>query len=80
MPIRPVISSDLQTLKAVIDANELFPSEMLDSMTTKYFDCDSSTDSEERWITFVGEDDDIPKAVAYYKPEYITSGTWNVLL
>ena len=80
MPIRPVILSDLPHLKVVIDANELFPSEMLDDMTTKYFDTSSTdTPSEERWITYDGEDG-ISQAVAYYKPEYMTSGTWNVLL
>ena len=80
MAIRPVTLSDLPQLKVLIDANDLFPSEMLDSMTTKYFDASTDMPSaEERWITYAGEDE-IAQAVAYYKPEYMTSGTWNVLL
>jgi GNAT superfamily N-acetyltransferase len=65
---------DLPLLKAIIDANALFPSEMLDDMTAAYLDGSSP---DEIWTTF---DDSGPIAVAYCVPERLTEGTWNLLL
>lgn len=73
-PIRPLTSTDLPAVKAVIDANELFPSEMLDEMTKPYL---SGATTDEFWLTF---DDGSPIAVAYCAPERMTQGTWNLLL
>ncbi|MCG8652575.1 MAG: GNAT family N-acetyltransferase, partial [Pirellulales bacterium] len=72
--IRPVTPDDTAALKAVIDANELFPSEMLDEMMAGYFNGEAGDDF---WITY---DDGGPVAVAYYAPERMTSGTWNLYL
>lgn len=74
MKIRPVTSEDLASLKAVIAATDLFPSDMLDQMTAGYL---SGEASNERWLTI---DDGDPVAVAYYVPERMTAGTWNLLL
>jgi len=74
MTIRPVTRQDLPALKAVIDATELFPSEMLDEMTAGYL---SGEVGNEFWLTV---DDGGPVAIAYYVPERMTVGTWNLLL
>jgi ribosomal protein S18 acetylase RimI-like enzyme len=72
--IRPVTPDDTAALKAVIDANGLFPSDMLDDMMSGYFD---GVASDDFWLT---DDDDGPCAVAYYAPERMTAGTWNLHL
>lgn len=72
--IRPLRADDLAALKVVIDANELFPSAMLDDMLAPFL---ADVAGEERWLTF---DDGTPSAVAYYVPERMTDGTFNLLL
>lgn len=72
--IRPIVSRDLTALKAVIDANDLFPSDMLDEMMSDYFDNENSSDI---WFTYVDEN---PVAIAYCAPERMTEGTWNLYL
>jgi hypothetical protein len=47
--IRPVTPNDVPVLKKVIDANGLFPSDMLDDMIFDYFDHDNSSDF---WLTY----------------------------
>jgi len=65
---------DLESIKAVIDATELFPSEYLDDM----FSGDSDLEVEQEfWLTY---DDKGAQAVAYCAPERMTNGTWNLLL
>ena len=73
--IRPVVSKDLSDLKTVIDANELFPSEMLDDIMSDYF---SNDNSHEIWLTSTVENQ--PVAIAYCAPEKMTEGTWNLYL
>lgn len=73
--IRPAITDDIPALKAVIDANELFPSEMLDEMMSDYFNDENSS---EVWLS--DEDETQPVAVAYCAPERMTEGTWNLYL
>ena len=72
--IRPATRDDMPALKAVIDANGLFPSEMLDEMIADYLD---GTSGQEFWL---GDDDGEPVAVTYCAPERMTSGTWNLHL
>jgi ribosomal protein S18 acetylase RimI-like enzyme len=72
--IRPVKPDDLPALKTVIDATGLFPSAMLDDMMAGYL---GGEVGNEFWLTI---DDDGPIAVAYYMPERMTQGTWNLLL
>lgn len=72
--IRPVVPNDLPALKALIDATELFPSDLLDAMVAPFFNDETS---DEYWVT---DDDDGPQAFAYYVPERMTEGTWNLLL
>ena len=71
--IRPTVHTDLPALEAVVDATELFPSEMLADMTSGFL---AGETTGEAWLTL---DDDGPVALAYYAPERMTEGTWNVL-
>lgn len=71
--IRAVKLSDLPALKAIIDANQLFPSAMLDEMTSGYF----NNNSNDYWFTY---DNEQPVAIGYCAPEKMTEGTWNLYL
>ena len=72
--IRPITPNDLPALKAVIDANDLFPSDMLDDMMFDYF---ANDDSRDFWLTY---EDEKPVAISYCAPEKMTEGTWNLYL
>ena len=72
--IRPTTTDDVVALKRVIEATGLFPADMLDSMLSNYFGGESVDDY---WLT---DDDDGPKALAYFAPERMTQGTWNLYL
>ncbi|WP_108811786.1 GNAT family N-acetyltransferase [Sphingorhabdus sp. Alg231-15] len=72
--IRAVEPDDIPALKRIIDATDMFPSEMLDDMIAGYF---STGGSEEIWLTY---NDNGAKAVAYCRPEEMTDRTWNLLL
>jgi|GEM_PF-5614657 len=58
--IRPVVAQDVAALKGIIDASELFPSEMLEDMMSNYFDNDESQDI---WLTGAIEDRSVAIAV-----------------
>jgi len=73
--IRPIHTGDLEGLKEIIDLNELFPSELLDDMIQPYFE---ESSEGEFWITY--ERNGLPVAIAYYAPERMTSGTYNLYL
>ncbi len=72
--IRPVRADDLPALKRVIDGTGLFPSDMLDDMIGGFL---KGEEPDQFWLTL---DDGGPVAVAYYTPERMTEGTWNLLL
>lgn len=77
-PIRSVNPDDIPALKRIIDATDMFPSEMLDDMIGGFF---TNMASDEIWLTYdpvVGDKD--AKAVAYCRPEAMTDRTWNLLL
>lgn len=73
--IRPATLGDVPALKTIIDAVGLFPSEMLDEMMADYF---SHPESNDFWLT--DESNGEPVGVAYYAPERLTEGTWNLYL
>jgi ribosomal protein S18 acetylase RimI-like enzyme len=72
--IRPVATVDIPAIKTVIDGSGLFPSDMLDDMISGYL---TGNAENEFWLT---AEIDEPVAVAYYVPERMTDGTWNLLL
>lgn len=71
--IRPTTPDDVPALKALIEAVDLFPSDMLDDMMADYF----NQDNDHFWFT---DDDGGPVGIAYYAPERLTEGTWNLYL
>ena len=72
--VRPATPEDVPVLKTIIDATGLFPSSMLDEMMADYFSNPASTDV---WLT---DDANGLIGVAYYAPERLTEGTWNLYL
>ncbi len=72
--IRPVRADDLPSLREVIDLSGLFPGDLLDGMVAPFL---ASEATDGTWLT---AELDGPVAVAYYVPEAMTVGTWNVLL
>ena len=74
--IRPYRPGDLPAVKRLIDAAELFPSELLDGMVPGGEDA-VDDEAAEFWLT---HDDDGVDAVACCAPEEMTNGTWNLLL
>ncbi|MBI1404141.1 MAG: GNAT family N-acetyltransferase [Porphyrobacter sp.] len=73
--IRPLARGDLPRVAYLVDKNAMFPSEMLDEMTSAYFDGDGGS---QHWI--VADRDGTVEGVAYTVPEPMTEGTWNTLL
>ncbi len=72
--IRPVVPDDVGVLQTVIDSTGLFPSELLHGMMANYF---VESAEAEFWVTYAEE---VPMAVAYFAPERLTSGTYNLYL
>ena len=72
--IRPIELKDLPALKLVIEANDLFPSDLLNDMMSDYF---NNKNSNDLWFTYEA---DKPVAIAYCAPERMTEGTWNLYL
>lgn len=72
--IRPLLRGDLPRVAHLVDANAMFPSEMLDDMTAAFFAGEHET---QRWI--VAEGSGQVEGVAYTIPEPLTEGTWNTL-
>ncbi|MBI3219350.1 MAG: GNAT family N-acetyltransferase [Bacteroidetes bacterium] len=73
--IRLTIQQDLHALKQVIDSTGLFPSELLEGMTADFL---SNPESSDKWLT--KEEGGVPIGVAYYAPERLTEGTYNLYL
>jgi len=72
--IRSVKAGDLPFLINVVDSSGLFPGEMLEEMIG---DSLNDPNSEHHWLTYKTDE---PIAVAYFAPEQMTSGTWNLYL
>lgn len=72
--IRPTTRDGLMALKSVIDANDLFPSEMLDDMLAGHLGGEANGE------ICLTDDDGGPVAIAYRAPERMTDGTWNLYL
>lgn len=73
--IRALERSDIASIRTVIDSTALFPSEFLDGMTEDYFTNPATLDT---WLT--AEVQQTPIAVAFYAPERLTEGTYNLYL
>ena len=73
--IRPLKSVDISALQQVISANEMFPPEMLPEMVAGFLD---GTAEGEYWLSWEQKGEAI--AVAYFAPERMTEGTYNLYL
>ncbi|MFN2099501.1 GNAT family N-acetyltransferase [Altererythrobacter sp. MF3-039] len=71
--IRALTRDDLERVSYLVDANAMFPSEMLADMTSPFFDGDET----QRWLVF---DDGQVDAACYFVPEALAEGVWNLLM
>ncbi len=74
MNIRPTNGSDIADLQSILDATELFPSDMLPEMIGSFL---SDNACEEIWLTC--EHDSVPVGFCFATPEQMTVRTWNML-
>lgn len=72
--IRPVLKSDIDGLKKVVDSSKLFPSEYLDEMISDYL---NNPETQDIWFTNIY--DNTPTAIGYCIPEKLTNGIYNLL-
>lgn len=75
--IRALVADDIPDIKSVIDENELFPSEMIDDMVSSFL---IGKTEEHKWIVAIDNKTSKLIGLAYFVPEKMTSGTWNLLL
>ena len=79
MAIRPARQSDRSSMMAVATSVDLFgPDELAELGVTIDTFLDGTAGTDHHWI--VGEVDGAPIALAYFAPERMTVGTWNLYL
>lgn len=74
MNVRPTKAADIPLLAKVVDATELFPSEKLSSMASRFL---SDAESNDIWLTCEMNGEAV--GFCYAVPEKLTEGTWNML-
>lgn len=74
--IRPIKLEDIPDLKDIIQTSGLFPADLLDDMTSDYFNNPGET--TDIWLTLTV--DGKPIGIAYCAPERLTEGTYNLYL
>ena len=72
--MRALAAADVPAVQRVIDATDLFPSDLLHDMVAGYL---ASATTDEIWLA--ATDPDLV-GVAYCAPERLTDGTWNLYL
>ena len=72
--ISPVTASDLEAIKPILDATELFPSDMLEDMIEPFLSDGECTDY---WFAY--HRDNRLLGFLFCEQERITLSTWNVL-
>lgn len=77
--IRAVVDGDRSDLRAMLEATGLFPSHELDEvMTMLASHLDGSLPGEHRWAVALEADRIV--GAAYWAPERLTDGTWNLYM
>lgn len=71
--IHPLLRGDLDRVRFLVEANAMFPLQMLDDMTAPFF----GGADDHRWLVL---DDGQVDAVCYFVPEAIADRVWNLLL
>ena len=74
MKIRPTKPEHISALQNIVQANDMFPPEMLPDMLSGFL---SEEDCEDRWLTC--EQDGRAIGFCYTVPEELADGTWNML-
>jgi len=69
--VRAATRDDVEAIRALAVANDMFPGEMLDGMMESYF-----AGADELWFVTEGT----VAGAAYAVPEKLTNGTWNQLM
>ena len=75
--VRPLTEADLPAVASIIDATELFPSEMLEDMTAAFRSAPDPDAAESLWLT--GTLDGTVAAVVFATPEQLADRVWNML-
>ena len=75
--IRPLGDADLPAVAAVIDATELFPSEMLEDMTADFRAAPDPEAAESLYLTATLDGD--VAGVVFATPEQLADRVWNML-
>ncbi len=70
--LRPAERADIESIRALVVANDMFPGEILDEMIEPFF----LGYGEDLWFV-VGDE---PSGVAFAALEKLTNGTWNQLM
>lgn len=76
--IRPVEPPDRAAVLTISHTSGLFPADELDDITATLDLYLSGTSTDDRWI--IATDGASPVGIAYYAPERMTNGTWNLYL
>lgn len=75
--VRLLIEDDLPAVAKIVDANEMFPSEMLEDMSAGFLASPDPNAAESLWLTAT-----LDGAVAgfgFATPEQLADGVWNML-
>lgn len=72
--VRPTTQHDISALQNILDATELFPSDMLPEMISHFL---SGNDTSSHWFT--AEADGVAIGFCYAQQEMLAEGTWNML-
>ncbi len=76
--IRPTVPDDAIALMALVVAAGLFQADETEELAQMLAEhCAAAADSQDCWLT---DEDDGPVGVAYFAPERMTVGTWNLYL
>lgn len=74
MKIRTLLDGDLQSVAQIAEANDLFPSAMLDQMSKPFL---ANQSPDDLWL--VAETDNQVRGFCFASVEEMTEGTWNML-
>ena len=76
--IRPVEPPDRAAVLTIAHTSGLFPADELDDIAATLDRYLSGTSTDDRWI--IATDSASPVGIAYYAPERMTNGTWNLYM
>ncbi|TFL17286.1 N-acetyltransferase [Jannaschia formosa] len=75
--IRPLKKVDLPVVAEIVDANEMFSSEMLDDMSSGFLAAPDPDAAESLWL--IATLDGMLAGFVFAAPEQLADGVWNML-